>query len=160
MSNSDRVPSIRRRAPASRADCALANAVEEIGDRWSLLILREAFFDVMRYDDMRQDLAIPRSVLTDRLGKLVERGLLEKCPYQEAGERRRLAYRLTEKGRALAHVFIALTGWSEGHVLRRPGPVEIVDSRTGRPLRLALIDEIGQETAVENATARLRTKRP
>lgn len=156
MSNSESFSTVRRRAPVSRAECALAQAAEEIGDRWSLLILREAFFDVMRYDDIRQDLLIPRSVLTDRLGKLLDRGLIQKQPYQECGDRRRYGYALTQKGRALAHAFIALTHWSEDYVLRRPGPIEIVDGTTGRKLRLALLDEQGEEVHSDKVAPHLR----
>lgn len=158
MSNLESPDLIRRRAPVSRAECALAQATEQIGDRWSLLILREAFFGVMRYDDMRVDLGIPRSVLTDRLAKLVHRGLIEKRPYQEVGERQRFGYSLTQKGRDLALTFIALTEWSEAHVLAGRGPIEIVDKETGRSLKVALIDEDGEVIAPERAVPRMRTR--
>ena len=148
---------VRRRAPVSTDDCALAQAVKEIGDRWSLLILREAFFDVMRYDDIREDLGIPRSVLTDRLGKLLERGLLEKSPYRETGDRQRFGYALTHKGRDLAIALVALTHWSEAHILGKEGPIDVVDAVTGKSLRLALIDEDGTIVPSEQAKAKLRT---
>jgi len=156
MSNSDSETTIRRRAPVPRADCALAQGVEEIGDRWSLLILREAFFNVMRYDDIREDLGIPRSVLTDRLSKLVTRGLLEKRPYQEKGERTRVGYALTVKGRDLAMTLIALTHWSEAHILGKLGPVDLVDAVSGRSLRVALVDDEGKIVAPERASPMLR----
>jgi len=160
MSNLESPTNIRRRAPVPRADCALARATDEIGDRWSLLILREAFFGVMRYDDIRSDLGIPRSVLTERLGKLVDRGLLEKRPYREAGDRPRAGYVLTGKGRDLAMTFIALTHWSEAHVLGRLGPIEIVDDVTGQSLKLALIDEDGQIVPPDRAAPRVRNPDP
>lgn len=156
MSNLDSVETVRRRAPIPTADCALAQAAEEIGDRWSLLILREAFFGVMRYDDIREDLGIPRSVLTDRLSKLVVRGLLEKRPYQEAGDRRRLGYALTKKGRDLAPTLIALTHWSEAHILGAPGPIDVVDALSGRSLRVALVDDRGRIVDPERAAPKLR----
>jgi len=158
MSNSGSTDSIRRRAPVPRAECALSQATEEIGDRWSLLILREAFFDVIRYDDIRVDLGIPRSVLSDRLAKLVSCGLLEKRPYQEAGDRLRHGYSLTEKGRDLALTFIALTHWSEAHVLGRLGPIEIVDEMTGSSLMVALIDEDGLVVPPERAVPKVRNR--
>ncbi len=158
MSNSESPDTIRRRAPVPTADCALARATEEIGDRWSLLILREAFFGVMRHDDIRADLGIPRSVLTDRLGRLVTLGLLEKRPYREAGDRQRFGYSLTDKGRDLAPTLIALTHWSEAHVLRQQGPIEIVDLETGRGLKVALVDENGQVVSPERAAPRLRQR--
>ncbi|PWJ20275.1 winged helix-turn-helix transcriptional regulator [Jannaschia seohaensis] len=158
MSNPESSSTVRRRAPVPRADCALAQATEEIGDRWSLLILREAFFGVMRYDDIREDLGIPRSVLTDRLAKLVARGLLEKRPYREAGDRQRFGYSLTEKGRNLALTFIALTHWSEAHVLGALGPIEIVDQETGRGLRVALVDDEGRIVPAERAVPKVRVQ--
>lgn len=130
-------------------------AIEQIGDRWSLLILREAFYDVVRHDDIRADLGIPRSVLTDRLGRLVARGLLEQRPYREEGRRRRFAYALTAKGRDLALAMIALTRWSERHIIGGPGPIEIVDGTTGRDLSLALVDATGRLVPPERAMARL-----
>ena len=157
MSNSDSDSPVRQRAPVPTSDCALAQAVEQIGDRWSLLILREAFFGVMRYDDIRQDLGIPRSVLTDRLAKLVGRGLLEKRPYREAGDRPRAGYGLTEKGRALAVSLIALTHWSEAHILRAPGPIDVVDRESGEALHVALIDGAGRIVDPARAIPRLRT---
>lgn len=156
MSNSDSTQSLRRRAPVPKEVCALAKAAEEIGDRWSLLILREAFYGVMRYDDMRVDLGIPRSVLSDRLAKLVASGCLEKRRYQEAGDRPRSAYVLAEKGKDLATALIALTRWSEAHILGKPGPVEIVDQTTGKALTAALVDQDGAVVPAERAGARVR----
>jgi DNA-binding HxlR family transcriptional regulator len=161
MSNSDLNvregrETVRRRAPVPKTDCALAQAVEEIGDRWSLLVLREAFFDVVRFEDMRADLEIPRSVLKDRLSKLVARGLLEKRPYKEPGDRQRFCYALTAKGRDLATALIALTRWSEVHVIGRAGPIDVVAETSGRPLRVALVDDTGTVVPAEQAVATLR----
>ncbi|MGF1607627.1 MAG: winged helix-turn-helix transcriptional regulator [Rhodothalassiaceae bacterium] len=136
--------------------CALAMAAEAIGDRWTLLILREAFYGVMRYDDIRADLDAPRAVLSDRLNRLVARGLLEKRAYQEPGRRRRHAYALTDKGRGLAVTLIALTQWSETHILGTPGPVDIIDSRTGTPVTATLMDQTGTPVPAERVTVRVR----
>lgn len=157
MSNLDPKKTPRHRAPVPISDCALVAAVDEIGDRWMLLILREAFYGVMRFDDIRADLGIPRAVLADRLAKLVERACLEKRPYREAGDRARYAYVLTEKGRSLSVALIALTHWAEAHVLKIPGPVEIVDAETDRPLHLALSDNQGAIVPHDRASMRLRT---
>ncbi|GAB4138778.1 MAG: helix-turn-helix domain-containing protein [Sphingomonadales bacterium] len=122
----------------------MAMAAEILGDRWTLLILREAFYGVRRYDDMRADLDAPRSMLTDRLNKLVARGLLARQPYQEPGSRARDAYVLTDAGRALALTLLALAQWGEDHVLHGPAPVQVVDRASGKPLRVALVDEQGR----------------
>lgn len=156
MSNSDQPPSVRKRAPVPIDACALAAAISEIGERWSLLILREAFYGVVRYDDLREDLGIPRSILTDRLKKLVAAGLLEKEPYREAGERQRFAYCLTGKGRGLGLSFVALTQWGDTHVLDGPGPVEIIDKATGARLQAALVDEDGNVVTIDQAIPKVR----
>jgi DNA-binding HxlR family transcriptional regulator len=160
MSNSEHTAAtatgIRRRSPIAIEVCPLALAVERIGDRWSLLILREAFYGVMRYDDMRADLGIPRSVLTDRLNRLVDHGLLERRPYREPGERQRSAYALTAAGRDLAVGFAALTLWADRHVLEGRGPVEIVDTETGGRLTAMLVDADGKAVPADRATARPR----
>lgn len=156
MSNSAKTETIRRRALVPKEDCPLALAAEILGDRWTLLILREAFYGVQRYDDMRADLGAPRSMLTDRLGKLVERGLMTRRPYREPGSRTRDAYVLTEAGRALALTLLALTQWGEAHVLQGPAPVEIFETATGRPLRVELVDEDGQVVDLRAAGLRKR----
>ena len=130
----------------------MALAAEILGDRWTLLILREAFYGVQRYDDMRADLGAPRSMLTDRLGRLVERGLMTRRPYREPGSRTRDAYVLTERGRGLALTLLALTQWGEEHVIGGRAPVEIVERETGRPLRVDLIDEDGRIVDLSAAT--------
>ncbi len=134
----------------------MALAAEIIGDRWTLLILREAFYGVSRYDDMLADLGAPRSMLTDRLNRLVERGILWREPYREPGNRTRHAYRLTGAGQALALTLIALTQWGEEHVIGREAPVEIVDRQDGRTLRVALIADEAAAVPSGNATQRLR----
>lgn len=145
MSNPDNNPPIRHRAPVPIDQCPMAAAVELFGDRWSLLILREAFYGVVRHADFRDDLGVPRSVLTDRLGKLVRDGLLEKTEYREEGARTRHAYALTGKGRDLAIALIAMTEWGVKHCKGGQSPVKIVDSKSGQTLRVALIDEDGKE---------------
>lgn len=130
----------------------MALAAEILGDRWTLLILREAFYGVQRYDDMREDLGAPRSMLTDRLAKLVDRGLLARRPYQEPGARAREAYVLTEAGRGLALTLMALSQWGEEHVIKGAAPVGVFEKETGRPLRVELVDENGERVDLRSAT--------
>jgi DNA-binding HxlR family transcriptional regulator len=120
------------RSPVPLAECALARAIRAIGDGWSLLILREALCGVERFDAMCEDLAIPRSVLADRLARLVEAGILEQTTYREPGQRSRKGYVLSERGRALIPALVALRAWAEDHL---PG---------GRS-RLRLHDKDGHE---------------
>ena len=87
-------------------DCAVANTIDLIGDRWTLLIMRDVFFGVRRFDDFQRDLQIARNVLADRLSKLVSAGILRTVPYQDNPPRHE--YRLTDKGRDLFDVLMAL----------------------------------------------------
>ena len=158
MSNQASDRPIRRRAPVPKEKCPMALAAEILGDHWTLLILREAFYGVRRYDDMREDLGAPRSTLTDRLARLVSLGVFERAPYREEGSRAREAYVLTARSRDLALTLLALTQWGEDHVLNEPAPVEIVDCRDDSPLRVELVNQKGRRVALQNATLRLREK--
>lgn len=104
------------RAPVPIAECALARAIRAIGDGWTLLVLREALCGVERFDAIRDDLGIPRSVLADRLSRLVAEGILEQRPYRDPGQRPRNGYVLTEKGRALVPALAAMREWAEAHL--------------------------------------------
>ncbi|MEO1038405.1 MAG: helix-turn-helix domain-containing protein [Pseudomonadota bacterium] len=134
----------------------MALAADVLGDRWTLLILREAFYGVTRFDDMQADLCAPRSALADRLRRLVDAGLLKKTPYREPGSRARDAYLLSERGRDLAPTFLALTAWGEKHITRQPAPVDIRDSETGARLRVELLDDQGFVVPLRRARLRLR----
>jgi DNA-binding HxlR family transcriptional regulator len=103
-------------SPVPLAECALARAIRAIGDAWTLLILREALCGVERFDAMKNDLGIPRSVLAERLARLVEEGILEQRPYRDPGQRPRSGYALTDKGRALIPALVALREWADNHL--------------------------------------------
>ncbi len=156
MSNSDNTDSVRKRALVPKEDCPMALAAELVGDRWTLLILREAFYGVVRYDDMLSDLSAPRSMLTDRLSKMVDHGLLERQPYREAGSRVRNAYVLTEAGRALGTTLIALKAWGETHLLGKKTPVKVVDATSGETVQLQLVTQTGRVVPLRNAGLQLK----
>jgi DNA-binding HxlR family transcriptional regulator len=128
----------------------MVHAADIIGDRWVLLILREAFYGVCRFEDMRADLSIPRSALTDRLNRLVNDGFLEKFQYQEDGERKRSAYRLTNKGRSLAPILVAMTEWGMREKGIAQAHVQICDKETGEALRLRPVNSEGQSVSWRN----------
>ena len=102
---------------APMESCALAGAVKVIGDRPSLMILREMYAGVTRFDDMQRALGMSRTVLADRLAKLVDAGILKKEPYREEGQRTRFEYRLSRKGVGLVPAIIALAQWGKKHEL-------------------------------------------
>ncbi|WP_329578682.1 helix-turn-helix transcriptional regulator [Kitasatospora sp. NBC_01250] len=97
----------------AQQDCSLARALEVIGERWSLLIVRDAFYGVSRFNDFLVHLDIPRAVLTARLRALVEAGVLYKEPYQDSPVR--YGYLLTEAGLELWPPIHALARWGERH---------------------------------------------
>jgi DNA-binding HxlR family transcriptional regulator len=95
----------------SHLECTLANGVEVFGDRWSLLIIRDAFLGVRRFDDFAKDLGIARNILSERLDRLVAAGVLETRPYEDRPPRHE--YVLTAKGKDLLDVLLALWRWGD-----------------------------------------------
>lgn len=133
-----------RRSPVPPNDCNLWKAFEVIGDRWILVILRSALYGVRRFDDFRNELDIPRSVLSNRLARLVESGLMEQREYREEGQRTRIEYPLTKMGQSLGLSFTALTEWSDHWIGRGSGPLSLRSKTTGQKLTVALVDEHGK----------------
>ncbi|PSK63666.1 putative HTH-type transcriptional regulator [Micromonospora sp. MH33] len=97
-------------------NCTIARAMEILGERWTLVVLREVFNGVGRFDDMRVRTGIPRQVLANRLAMLVEQGVLRREPYREPGSRLRHEYRLTDKGLDLWPVLVAVLGWGDRYL--------------------------------------------
>src|SRR5262249_42492082 len=105
--------------------CSVARAVSVIGDRWTILILRDAFMRVRRFEDFQARLGITRHVLADRLRKLVRLGVLRRVPYQERP--RRYEYRLTPKGLDLPPVLLAPVRWGGTHMAAEGGRPVLLD---------------------------------
>lgn len=95
----------------SRMDCSIARTLGLVGERWTLLVLRDAFYGLRRFEDFQHDLGIARNILTDRLAKLVDHGLLERRQYEERPPR--YEYRLTAKGRDLMPLLLQLMRWGD-----------------------------------------------
>ena len=146
-----------QKSPVPLEICHLAKAIETVGDRWTLLILRGALFGVRRFDDFQKELAIPRTVLSGRLAKLVEKGVLEKKPYKENGKRARPEYVLTEGGEALRPVFMALTQWGDNWASDgAPPPISFTHVKSRQKVRPAFVDEAGRETPMSDTRVSLR----
>ena len=111
------------------ANCNIGAALDIVGEKWTFLVLREAFNGIRRFDDMQRRTGAPRQVLSSRLGRLVTDGILRKAPYQEPGKRRRSEYRLTEKGIDLFPVIAALLAWGDKHVAHPGGPPVLLTHR-------------------------------
>ncbi|MBP2478215.1 DNA-binding HxlR family transcriptional regulator [Crossiella equi] len=96
--------------------CSVARTLSVVGERWSLLVLREVMLGVRRFEAIRQHTGAPRAVLTERLRSLEEAGVLERREYREEGARTRYEYRPTEAGRELQPVLTALMQWGDRHL--------------------------------------------
>ncbi len=103
-------------------NCTIGRSMEILGERWTVVVLREVFNGVRRFDDMRVRTAIPRQVLTNRLAMLVERGILRRTAYQAPGSRTRHEYRLTDMGLDLYPVLVAVKDWGDRYLADPVGP--------------------------------------
>ncbi|MET9954289.1 helix-turn-helix domain-containing protein [Streptomyces sp. NPDC006339] len=121
-------------------NCPVRRTLDVVGEKWSLLILRDAFNGVRRYDDFRRHLGLSEAVLADRLRKLVAAGVLRVEPYREPGARTRSQYRLTPKGRDLWPVLLALKQWGDTHAADPAGtPLDIRHEDCGAPVRVEVV---------------------
>jgi DNA-binding HxlR family transcriptional regulator len=124
---------------ASTENCPVGAALALLGEKWTLLIVRDALNGVRRFDDFRQHVGLSEAVLADRLRKLVEGGVLETQAYREPGRRERQEYRLTPKGRELLPVVLALKQWGEAYHADPRGPVvEVRHRECGGDVRVVM----------------------
>ena len=119
--------------------CTIGRAMGILGEKWTVVVLREIFTGVRRFADMRERTGIPRQVLTNRLASLVEHGLLRREPYQEPGARVRHEYRLTAKGLDLYPVLTAVMEWGDRYLADPAGPpLEMAHRDCGAPIHTEL----------------------
>src|SRR5258708_19005479 len=119
-------------------NCSIARALEIVGERWTLLIIRDAFLDLRRFDQFQQSLRIARNVLTDRLNWLVGEGILERVRYSERPIRHE--YQLTPKGRDLLLPLTAFRQWGDKYLSQKP-PALLRRKTDSKPVVTALIPE-------------------
>jgi DNA-binding HxlR family transcriptional regulator len=112
--------------------CSIARALEMVGDRWTMLVIREAFMGTRRFDDYQRNLGCARNVLTDRLNRLVKVGILRKEPYQERPARHE--YRLTRQGVELWPAMMSLKAWGDKHLAPDGPPVLVLHQDCGGEL--------------------------
>jgi DNA-binding HxlR family transcriptional regulator len=123
----------------SAENCSIQRSLEIVGERWTLLVLREAFYGVRRFEDFVRMLGCPRDVLSARLRTLVDEGILRREPYREPGSRARSEYRLTEKGYELFPALLALMQWGDRWRADPSGPpVELTHRECGEPLEVIM----------------------
>jgi DNA-binding HxlR family transcriptional regulator len=136
-------------------DCSIAASLSFVGDRWTLLILRDAFRGVRRFGDFCADLGIARNILADRLEKLVDAGIFAKVKYQDRPVR--YEYRLTEKGRDLSPALVALMRWGDRWALEGDPPTLLVHDACGSELEQLLRCP---ECGVEVTPTHIRSRHP
>lgn len=136
-----------------QSTCAIARTLAALSDRWSFLVLREAFSGVSRFGEFRDNLGIASDVLSARLATLVDYGILTKERYKEPGQRARDAYLLTPAGTDLKVVLGALQQWGDVHLARPEGPsINRVDAGTGAALNVVFADDDGHVVTKDDAT--------
>jgi DNA-binding HxlR family transcriptional regulator len=137
-----------------RLDCTIARTLSVVGDRWTLLVLRDAFLGIRRFEDFQRDLGVTRHRLADRLAKLVKHGVLRRERYQSRPAR--WEYRLTDKGRDLYGVIVTLADWGDEHMAGKKGPpVERVHRACGHATRIRLAcGHCGEPVSARDMTAR------
>lgn len=134
--------------------CSVARTASVVGDAWTVLVLRDLFNGVRRFDDLAAHLGIARNVLTRRLTSLIEEGVVVRAPYREPGRRERHEYRLTAAGRDLRPVILAMLAWGDTHRPDPAGPpMRVEHAGCGAPVQVELRCAEGHE--IEKGT-RLR----
>jgi DNA-binding HxlR family transcriptional regulator len=119
--------------------CSIAGVLEVIGDRWAVLILRDLSFGLGRYEDLRRSTDVTNATLSDRLRHLQDNGLVERRLYQPNPER--YEYLLTRKGREAIFLIQALAQLGDKWQVAGDPPVKFINRKTGRPVKLALVDQ-------------------
>jgi DNA-binding HxlR family transcriptional regulator len=110
--------------------CSVAQCLEVVGEWWSMLIIRDAFLGVTRFDDFQERLGIARNILNQRLTRLVEDGVLDKVPYSDHPPR--YNYRLTAKGRDLWPIVTAMRQWGDKYAAPDGPPLRVVHKRCNK----------------------------
>ena len=129
-----------RRTRFDRWPCPIARTTDLVGDWWTPLVMREAFLGRRRFEDFQRSLGVPRAVLTKRLDRLVEEGLLVKVAYEEHPPR--FEYKLTEKGRAFWDVLAAMWRWGSDWMWGdKSAPLALFDRETENEVKPVVIDE-------------------
>ncbi|MEU8824765.1 helix-turn-helix domain-containing protein [Streptomyces sp. NPDC048636] len=131
--------------------CSIARSLTVLGQRWTLLVVREALNGRTKFSEFQEALTVSTDVLAQRLEGLVEAGVLEKRPYRENGARERQAYHLTQAGWELVPVLAALMSWGDKYLADDAGPPALMcHRRTRQPVRVALVDADDRPVAIED----------
>ncbi len=137
--------------PADGPRCQIVRTLDVVGEKWSLLVVRDAFRGLTRFSEFKESLGAPSDILSARLAKLVESGVLEKRPYRAPGSRERSSYHLTEAGRGLAVVIGALVQWGDAYNPYEGGASSVLVAGE-EPVSLAFVDAEGRAVAPVDVT--------
>jgi len=107
--------------------CSIARTLDAVGERWTVLILRDLFNGVHRFEDLQRHLNVARDILARRLATLVDAGIVDRVAYQEPGSRSRREYHLTQAGMELRPVLVALMDWGDKHLAGNDGPPMVLE---------------------------------
>jgi DNA-binding HxlR family transcriptional regulator len=130
---------IEDRLTYSAENCSIKRALDVVGEKWTLLVLREAFYGARRFEQFQASVGCARNLLTERLNTLVDAAVMQRVPYREPGQRERHEYRLTQKGLELLPAVVALMQWGDHWEADPAGPpVELTHRDCGHPVELAL----------------------
>lgn len=140
-----------RRVSLEGAICPIARTLDAIGDWWTLLIVRDAFSGKTRFNEFQESLGVAKNILSERLKTLTANGILEKRPAADGGAR--AEYHLTEKGRQLRVILLALRQWGEDHLFSDGEEMTIIRDRSNLPIaRLGIFNSSGEGLAPEDIT--------
>ena len=129
--------------------CPVARSLDTIGEWWSLLIVRDALSGTRRFSDFQKSLGLAKNILSARLKKLVARGIMERVSASDGSAYQE--YALTQKGRDLFPVIVALRQWGEGHLFSRgENRLQVLDKRTGKPFRVEVLNAKGETLTADN----------
>ena len=142
-----------RRVSFAEMDCSVAQCLEVVGEWWTMLIVRDAFLGIRRFDDFQRRLGISRNILAARLAHLVDHGVLERRRYSERPER--FEYALTQRGRDLWPVLTAIREWGDAHAAPDGPPLELVHRGCDHVARSRLVcDHCGEPLEPGTVTVR------
>lgn len=134
---------------ASTVNCPVGVALDLLGEKWTLLIVRDALNGIRRFEEFRRHMGMSEAILADRLQKLVDAAVLEPRAYREPGKRERFEYRITARGRDLLPVIVALKQWGETHFPDPEGAVVEVRHRDcGGEVRVSLTCKVCANTGL------------
>lgn len=138
---------------ATSTRCSIARSLEVLGEKWTLLVVREAFWGATKFSDFTAVLSVSTDILSARLATLVDAGVFERRSYRENGSRERSSYHLTESGQELRVLLAAFTEWGDKYRPNELGPATIYRERDGQEsVHLAFVTASGEvldETEVE-----------